>query len=161
MQTLTLGGDKFTVNPMASAWESFTLQPLMAPVLELFNEADKIPEILASLAGTDLAELDVMQVLPAVPPVARAVARALGKIPPPDLAAICKALFAVVIVEPNGASKGVVLADVFAILMRGRTLDTWRLLYACVRENYPDFFALLPARGGAQKAESPTAVSNT
>jgi hypothetical protein len=46
------------------------------------------------------------------------------------------------------------LMPIFDVKMRGRTVDTWRLVAFAVEVNYPDFFALLAAKRGAAPVET-------
>ena len=154
MRTLKLGGQTLEVFPLPSAWDSFALQPLIGPaVLELVGIIEAAPQ-LAALGGS---EADVFRALPLIAP---ALKKALRSVLPADLRAIMDALFDPVMVETAPGVK-VAFKTVGAAMMMGRTLDTWRLLVACIRENYPDFFALLPGKDAAAPEASDSKASTT
>ncbi len=52
--------------------------------------------------------------------------------------------------------------DNYDVVMAGRTIDTWKLLWTSVQLNYADFFKALSAKGASVAAPvSPSAPSTT
>jgi hypothetical protein len=151
---IILGGTKFNVGRLASAWQTFEIQPLLGPgVMELFRVFEALPKI---LDGGSVADMDAMALLPSVAPV---IGSALSKIPPRDLRQLTETLLSATTVEIAGRS--VNLVEVYAATMQGRTIDTWKLLFVALKENYPDFFGLFAAKGGSKAAASGSGASST
>ena len=139
-----IGSNTFALSPL-TAMQSFTLQPRLAPAL---TEAGVV---LAKLAAGDgvagLLNAEVDAVLP------RAIGRFFEKLPPAELEAITRILLQSATMDGTALFAQVEgQGDPFNILMRGRTLDVWRLIWFAVEVNYPDFFALLPGKGAGEKA---------
>lgn len=145
MPERVIGGSRFTVEPLP-AMRAFVLQVRLAPALA---------EVLGALgglqgSGAELSRLDVSALAPAF-------GRVAAKLPPAELEAITRELLG------SARCDGVSLfsvdkGDRFDVVMAGRAIDTWQLLFFAVEVNYPDFFARLGAsRAGLPAAASPPA----
>jgi hypothetical protein len=171
-----IGGNRFTVAPL-TAMRSFVLQPRLAPVIAevaalVFAalESDAVKELMGAGADGGAVDLKAMTVdqfmsldldLGAhADQLVNAVSRICTKLPPKELEGITRELL-------QGAQMdGKFLfgddGNPFDVLMRGRTIDTWRLLFFAVQVNYPDVFSRRAANGGATPAPgSASAVSTT
>ena len=154
MRTLKLGGQTFKVFPLPNPYHTFAYQPLIGPpVLELLGFVEKLPQ-LAMLGGSDA---DVMRVLPVIAPV---LSKALQAISPENLETILNKFFEPVMVETSPGIE-VPMATAGKALMVGRTVDMWRLLLACIQENYGDFFDLLPGKDATAPEGSASKASTT
>ena len=131
---------------------------------ELRREAETRPVLV--WAGSEpraaLLDVDVQQIAELALP---ALERACRLLPRGELATITRELLeGATLVGPAGAvllfgqQIGPNVVDTFDSAFRGRTIDTWRLLWFALRTHYPDLFGLLAARGGTAKATaSPSA----
>lgn len=148
MSELILGSDKFNVDPL-DAWSTFELQAKIAPPV-----AEVMGVLGTELGSGNVADLDVSALGPAV-------GKFFGHFAQPgSLRALVRELLANATM--NGSPLVTTAGDPFAVLMRGRTVDTWKLLWFAVQVNYPDFFGLLGAsRGGPSSKPSPSVTSAT
>lgn len=135
MNDITLGSNLFCV-PALPAMRAFALQPRVAPAVAT------LVATLGEMGGT-LAEMDVAALGPAM-------SKFCAALPAAELEAVTRELLADATVD------GVQLLPVFDAKMRGRTMDTWRLLWHALKVNYPDFFGLLAARRAGGEAASPS-----
>jgi hypothetical protein len=135
---IDLGKNKFDV-PAPSGMRSFALQQRIIPV------AGRVAGVFLHLLGSDdiesLANTDVVKVLPAAMPH---IGHIFSEMPPGELEAITRELL------KDAKCDGLQLfgspgGDAFDALMRGRTIDTWKLLWHAVGVWYPDFFDLARA----------------
>lgn len=165
-----IGGNRFEVFPL-DAMQSFTLQPRIAPIIAEVGalvlaalQSDAAQQLVGG--GTDLKTMSIEQFLALdldvgvlAEQLVVAVGRICQKLPPADLKAILRELLA------NAKMDGQALftqnGDPFLQLMRGRTLDTWRLLFFSVQVNYPDVFSRRAATGGATPAAVSASVAST
>lgn len=150
-----IGKDKFSVD-LIDPWESFLLEPILLPVV-----AEIVPAVMAAVnvlndqaGGGKVADLEFAQVLPVLDAIAPAVGKAFSKLPPDKLDFVARKLLANATM--NGQPLFMEGADPIRVLLRGRTLTIWRVLYASLQENYADFFGVL-GRG----ARSPAGDSGT
>jgi hypothetical protein len=151
---ITLGKDSFEV-PTPPAWDSWELQQRVLPVFG--RVAGAVLHFLGRAPDHDLEklkEVDVMEVLPAVLPHLGAI---FSEMPPGEFGAISRALLR------NATMNGMPLfteqGNPYDALMRGRTMDTWRLLVYALRVWYPDFFGYVVGRlGNTGGKESRTAA---
>jgi len=135
----TIGGNVFSVVPLP-AMRSFALQPRLAPALA------EVVGVLGSLSG----DLDVGALGPAV-------GRFFAKLPADELEAVTRELLAGATMD--GAQLFTAAGNPFDLVMRGRTLDVWRLLAFAVEVNYPDFFALVRRGAGGEEKGSRSEAS--
>ncbi len=153
---IQIGNTKFEV-PEPSAMRSFALQQRVLPV------AGRLVGVLLQVFGKTadfdfekFAELNVTQALPIALP---ALGEVVSLMPPGELEAITRELLrdatadGMKLVGTNAAG------DLFDTVMRGRTLDTWRLLWHALKVWYPDFFALAgPWRAAGVPKAQPSAA---
>jgi len=156
---LVLGGNVFVVNPL-SALRSFALQPRIAPPLaEVFGVLASLKTTVQS-AGNALemadkvgienlldADIDIESVIPVV-------GRFFSKLPADELMSLVRELLSGATMDniPLFTANG----DPFDVKMRGRTMDTWKLMWHAIKVNFPDFFGLLGASVGAKQEEAPS-----
>lgn len=181
--TLRIGNDVFTVSPLL-AEASFLLQPKIVPILP---DVGELYGIFTQAAAAVLSELKAPPAAAGAPQeseapaagaggegvspeqlaaasqlateyVARAsaaVARLCAKLPPDELRYIMRTLLQGATM--NGAQLYTPQGNPIDVLLRGRTLDVWRLLIHAVKVSYPDFFGLadaLRARVAAAKSSA-------
>lgn len=160
MKTLTIGSDTFTVD-LIDPWESFLLEPLIMPIV-----ADLVPAVMAGMSTAQeqagerpLGDLNIAEILPVLDAIAPQVGAALARVTPKLLDEVSRKLL------QNATMNGAPLfspvaggGDPIRILLRGKTLIIWKLLFAAMRENYADFFVLL-GRDAASKAAGSSATS--
>lgn len=136
MTTKTIGGSVFTVVPLP-AMQSFTLQ------------ADIFPAVTAAIAElggvTDLGEVDLVV-------MGRAAAAFFREMPRQRLDAIVRELLQGATMD--GKQLFTPAGNPFDVLMRGRALDTWQLLWLALEVSYPDFFGRLAGLAGAAVAKA-------
>lgn len=158
---LRIGERLYTVQPL-SAMRSFTLQPRLLPAvseaLALFFGL--VRDVAKS--GGDEAKLDVGALLEAdvdLDKLVQSFSRVAEKLPPAELEAITRTLLA------GATCNGTLLfaavqgeGDTFDVLMRGRMVEVWRLLWHAVRVNYPDFFALRAGPAAPAAGANPSAA---
>lgn len=161
-----IGKDVFTVSPL-TAMRSFVLQPRIGPVLaEAGALFFGVVRDVATKAGDDV-EVDVRALLESevdLDKVAASLGRLFGKLAPAELESITRELLAGSTM--NGAMLFAAVdgaGDMFNVLLRGRTLDVWKLVWHALRVNYPDFFGALAGSAVLQSAgaASPSAGSST
>lgn len=174
MPQITIGGTVFNVEPM-DGLRSFDLQPRIAPIVgELVRVVTGALETGMIKAGADgkpgELSLDNLDTGPLLEVALPALTRVCGMLPRGELGTITRELLTgATVIGAQGAAllfgapvPGGATVDTFGQLMRGRTLDTWRLLFFALRTHYPDLFGLLAARGGAATATAnPSATSPT
>jgi len=165
--TITLGGDVFTLSLLGFE-ETCDLQPIVAPLLgdigRLFalaiGEASKL-----DMSTGDLAEADVLTLLPklggALGDAGDILASIARKLPAESLRTLRRTLLQGATMNGKPLYPTVEGGPVMInVLMQGRTLDGWRLLLFALKENYPDFFALLrPVVAGGKDSVSNSATS--
>ncbi len=140
-------GDKQFHVPPPGGMRSFGFQQRILPV------AGRVANVFLKLIGagqgeySKLAGEDIMRVLPVALPE---VGEVFSHMPPGELEVLARTLLG----DPKtGAAPGEAatcdkmplfgggVGDAFDGLMRGRTVDTWKLLWHAVEVWYPDFFA--------------------
>ncbi len=163
--TRKIGEDIFTISPLGYE-ETCDLQPLLAPALADFGRlyALFIGEMARLLQqhGAEVAEADVVTMLPelggSLDQASAIIAQVAAKLPATSLRTIRRTLLrgATMNSKPLYATtEG--QPDMINTLMRGRTIDGWKLLLFALEVNYPDFFALarpLAALGGRATSSS-------
>ena len=159
---IKLGSNTFSIN-LLSASDAFDLQPLLWPAV---SEALGALATLASSGKMDLTKIGeedeagaVEAIQKSSPVVIAAVAGIFNRLPVERLRDVRKQLL-------QGArcdNKELFSAqgDTFEVIMRGRTLDTWRLLIWALRCNYPDFFDLVGDALTAAKEKSSTSPTDS
>jgi len=150
----TIDGDVFTVEPML-AMRSFALQARLAPAF--FEAAATI----AQVVGDDPKSIGDLN-LEALAQYAPRLGAVFARMPPGEFEAIVRELLASATM--NGAPLFARVqgdGDPFQTLMRGRTLQTWKLLWFALEVHYPDFFASVRALGVKSKAAGASATSST
>lgn len=145
---LVIGKEVFDV-PRLTGMKTFTLQPLIAP--PLIEVIGTIAPLLMSGKEFSIDAVDVLEIIPVL-------SKFFGKLTPADLEKITRELL-------NGATRdGHALftenGDPFNVIMQGRTMVVWRLIWLSIQVNYPDFFGLLGAKGENAGAKVP-APSNS
>ena len=166
---IKIGNDVFTVEPLLGE-SSFLLQPLLVPILAdvaalygLFTSA--VVDLVGLKEGVTpegvaaaKAKLDqnVMSLLPEVQPALEKagpiIARLCAKLPAADLQHIMRTLLKGATF--NGQQLYTAQGNPIDIVMRGRTLDVWRLLIHALEVSYPDFFDLLRGPAAQPAAEA-------
>lgn len=180
--TLRIGNDVFTVSPLL-AEASFLLQPKIVPILP---DVGELYGIFTQAAAAVLSELKAPPAAAGAPQeseapapsagdgvspeqlaaasqlateymarASAAVARLCAKLPPDELRYIMRTLLQGATM--NGALLYTPQGNGIDVLLRGRTLDVWRLLIHAVKVSYPDFFGLadaLRARVAAAKSSA-------
>jgi len=155
---LQIGDRLYNVQPL-TAMRSFVLQPRLAPVVA--EAAALFFGVARGVAGGD-TEISVAALLEAdvdLDKLVQAFGRIAEKLPPRELEDITRQLLAGATCNEQllfAAVQGA--GDPFDVLMRGRALETWRLLWHAVRVNYPDFFAALAGSAAPAPAASPSAA---
>lgn len=170
-----IGGDLFEVS-LLDFETTCDLQPLLAPALADFlalyalgiGEAARImgTEDGASLLEREIGEV-IVEKLPEVTEslgkVSEVVARLAQKLPPETLRKIRRTLLQGATMNGKplySTAQG--QGDAIGVLLRGRTMDFWRLLMFALEANYPDFFVLFRRGGGArEKASSPSGLTSS
>lgn len=151
---ILLDGQVFTVAEL-DPWITFPMQMRIWPAV-----AEVIGAALSGMKGIekpeDLLEIDLSQIDPVV--FTTAIGRICKILPAPELEALTNVLLNFSTGVINGRAIQVIDNGRLNIAMKGRTIDTWKLLFHSVRVNYPDFFARLGAKEGAPKAENPSAT---
>jgi hypothetical protein len=141
---ITLGKHCFDV-PLPRGMSSWALQQRVIPV------AGRVAGVFLSLLGsTDietLADTDVTKVLPAAMPH---IGHVFSEMPQGELEAITRELLRDAKWGDEGKNPSMQLfgspgGDAFDSVMRGRTIDTWKLLWHAIGVWYPDFFDLARA----------------
>jgi hypothetical protein len=137
---ITLGGNTFVLQPLL-AKQSWMLQPRIAPpLLEVFRLLPMVQTDIKSVLDLDTNILiDIMN-------------NFFKKLPPDEIYAVTSVLLtgATMDGKPLFTESG----NPFDILMRNRTIDTWRLLWFAIQLNYADFFMALGAKSGKAKGEA-------
>lgn len=157
-----IGPNTFRVEQLP-AMRSFVLQPRILPVaaevvglfLDTLGKAGKTAgEVsIASLLDMDLAATAETFVA--------AVARCCLKLPPSELETITRELLCGATCDGQLLFQFDGKPGTFDLVMRGRTIDTWRLLFFAVQVNYPDFSSAVADLRKGSTAASPSAGSNT
>jgi len=164
---VNIGGDVFTVNPLAGE-RSFLLQPKLAPAV---SEIVRLAVLFFRAVGAAGESADAENEVPAEKMAAAAetvldeasdiIARLCAKLGP-DLQPIMRELLAGATMNGKPLYGQPGAGNPIDGLMRGRTMDMWKLLAHAMTVSYPDFFGLLRAFRGAKKAapsETPTTSS--
>lgn len=168
MAEITLGTDLFTVNPLPGE-ESFVFQPRILPlVAELValvgvtsGDAPPAPEE-PVVPPEDSAEPPTPATKPArklgdiLAEAAPIVQRACAKMPPEELRVVLRTLLRGATM--NGKPLYTEQGNPINVLMRGRTIDLWKLVMFALQVSYPDFFGLFR---GLQKKFAAAAGSET
>lgn len=144
-----IGGNVFCVTPLP-AMRSFTLQPRLAPALAAVAEGIGAIGNLAEKQDLDAIELA------AIAPV---VTRFFHALPPDRLEMVTRELLAGATMDgrPLFTAEG----NPFDVLMRGRSIDVWKLLWFALEVNYPDFFGAVAGKGARPAAANPSEASTT
>ena len=169
--TTTIDGHVFTI-PLIAPWDSFLLAPELVPIVgEILPAALRAREQLALAAvekarqvAKDGGKVDALDVnlglddlAPALDAILPALARVCSAMPRDKLDRIARTLLDPV--QMDGKPLFTEGASPINVFLAGKPSTIWRLLIAAVRENFADFFALLPAKGPAgQKEASPSAT---
>src|SRR6185295_1782591 len=141
---ITLGKHVFDVL-LPRGMSSWALQQRIIPV------AGRVAGVLLHLLGSSdvekLADTDVTEILPAALPH---IGHVFSEMPQGELEAITRELLRDAKFGDEGKVPSAQLfgspgGDAFDLLMRGRTLDTWKLLWHAIGVWYPDFFDLARA----------------
>ena len=152
---ITLGKNQFDV-PAPAGMRSFSLQQRILPV------AGRIVSVLAHLLGLGDGDLKSMldkDLTAILPEAAPEIGRIFSEMPPGELEGITRELLRDAKCDKMplfGAS-----GDPFDLLMRGRTTDTWKLLWHALEVWYPDFFGLARGYRAAASQASPSEESST
>lgn len=169
--TLTLGDKIFTVNPLPVE-DSFDLQPKLAPILpeigklvalfvrkrdeisalEVDEKADAPTKKEALDKAIDLATVALDELAPIVQ-------RVSALLQPAELRYIRRTLLrgaacgSQMLYRDDASSDG----QPINILLAGRTMDVWRLMFFALRVSYPDFFEMPAlakiAKGSGQNSQ--------
>lgn len=163
MADLKIGDRNYEV-PELPAFESFTMQPRLAPIIAevavlAFGALSKLKD--EDGKDLDLKNMSIEQFMALdvgidTDAVLAAVARVCAKLPQPDFKRLVRDLLGGA--RCNGAQLFTENGNPFDVLMRGRTLETWRLLFFAVQINYPDVFSRRGASGAQSPAASPSAA---
>jgi hypothetical protein len=142
---ITLGKQKFIV-PVPHHMRTWALQQRLFPVAG--NLAAAFVVILGKSDLRSILESEIIQSLPTALPH---LGRVFADLPAGELEQITRILLG----DPKAGAKedevatcdGVALfsrdeGDAFDTILRGRTMDTWRLLVHAMGVHYPDFFVL-------------------
>lgn len=156
-------GDKIFEIPSPPAMRSFALQQSILPVAGRF--AGVLAQVLGAGNMEELLKKEVVSVLPSVLP---GLGEIFSMMPPGELERITRTLLAdatcamadgakVRIFAPAGSTGG----DLFDSLLKGKTIDIWRLLLHALEVWYPDFFGrarvlFVAAKGKAKDSEAST-----
>jgi len=148
---IKIGGNSFDV-PAPGGMRSFSLQQRILPVAG--RVANVFLQLLSGSGVVSVADLssvleaDVLRVLPIAMP---AIGEIFSTMPKGELEGITRELLGDATCDKVplfGSPKG----DAFDLMMQGRTLDTWRLLWYAMEVWYPDFFARAAKFLGGVKA---------
>ncbi len=150
--------------PIPSGMRSFALQQKLLPV------AGRVANVFVQLVGNvkdvaDIAGADVIRVLPLAMPH---VGEIFSQMPDGQLESIVRTLLG----DPKtGAIESATCdklplfsagSDAFDALMRGKTVDTWKLVLHALEVWYPDFFGAVRGYLGPTAAKaSPSPGSDT
>ncbi len=137
-----IGPDVFTVAALP-AMRSFILQPRLAPLLGIVIEALAGAQRRGISSLKDLVDHED-DVLALIGPV---IGKLSSVLPPVELEAITKELLYGAAM--NGRALFTPEGNPFDVVMRGRTMDTWRLLLFALEINYPDFSGALGSIGAS------------
>lgn len=166
---IRIGNDAFSV-PTPGGMRSFALQQRIIPV------AGRVASVFLQLVGgakdlPSLLEADVLRVLPQAMPH---VGEIFASMPPGELEAITRILLGPgpsgepgAVCDRNGLKLplfGAPGGDTFDMVMQGRTVDTWKLLWHALEVWYPDFFGrarTFLAPGAKEKPSEASATSTT
>lgn len=138
---ITIGDTTFDV-PQPGAMASFALQQRILPIAgRLVACFFRVLGIAPDAEASQLAGMDVAKVLPQALPY---VGEVLAAMPPGELEAITRALLGKATFSKGGSKQlalfGGASGDVFDAVMRGKTIETWHLLWHALEVWYPDFF---------------------
>ena len=162
--TRKIGNDTFAISPLGFE-ESCDLLPLWLPAAADFGALYAL--FLGTMAkaageGEDVGALDVLDLLksasPALSDASAILARISDKLPPDKLRTIRRKLLAGSTMNDTPLyAMGPGQPDLIGSLLKGRTLDGWRLMIFALEVNYPDFFELVrPFVGSGKKDVSST-----
>lgn len=169
MAEITIGIDQFTVNPLPGE-ESFVFQPRVLPLVA------ELVALVGVASGDEAPTAPEEPVVPSDDPVepppaparpsrklgdilaeaAPIVQRACAKMPPEELRTILRTLLRGATM--NGKPLYTEQGNPINVLMRGRTIDLWKLVMFALQVSYPDFFGLFRA---LQKKPAAVAGSET
>jgi len=142
-------GDRLYQIEALPALRAFTLQSKVAPIA--IEIVDGLGGVLKNVKGTlkDFLEQNVLDLLPLATPV---LSRVFAKLTETDLEEITKTLLW------NTRCNGQCLftqegSGSFDVVMRGRPMETWQLLFHAIQVNYPDFFEMFAGKGKAVPAQ--------
>lgn len=151
---IKIGDYSFDV-PAPPAMRTFSLQQRILPVV------GRVLGVLFSIGGkavdTDLTKLKGGEIMALLPQAAPAIGEVFAAMPPGELEDLTRELLRDATVDGWGGASKVKLFDgpggAFDAVMKGRSLDVWKLLWHALEVWYPDFFALAASsNGGAEKA---------
>lgn len=169
MASIVLGGTPFTVEPLFAS-DSFELQPRVMPILLALFRAQMTIVDAAGGKIENLGDLkvDISLVGPVLDQLAPIAEQACRNLPRGELKLLLRDVL------KTSTANGIPLfgaptdiggqtANPFELIMRGRTLDTWKLLIFALRTHYPDFQGAFAAIGSAAKAATaaPSEASTT
>jgi hypothetical protein len=157
---IQIGSDVFAVPP-PRGMKSFALQQRILPIA---GQIARVFLHLLDLKGDDVEKLldtDVKQLFALVPVALPAIGGIFSSMPPGELDAITREMLGEATYVLNGKGKPLRLFgaggdDAFDLVMRGRAIDTWKLLWHALEVWYPDFFALGARRREDAREESPS-----
>lgn len=150
--TKQIGDHLYGVEPLP-AMRAFILQPKIAPAMS--EVARAISQVIGSrnIGLLMVGDTDVLDAIGAC------VTKFCETLPPKELEAITRDLLWSATRDniPLFTSNG----DTFDVVMRGHTMDVWKLLYLALEANYPDFFDVIGGFVKKLQAASPSEESST
>lgn len=149
--TRTIGGNVFRIS-LLDYEATCDLQPLIVPALADFGRLYALYFAQVAKLATehaDLADLEVSaavtsilpDLLPSLEVASRIISDIASKIPADRMRIIRRGLLTGATMDGKplyAVNSGG--ADLIGVLMRGRTIDGWKLLMFAMEVNYPDFF---------------------
>ena len=164
--TRKIGNDTFSIS-LLSFEETCDLLPLWIPAAADFGALYAL--FLGTMAkaagdGEDVGGLEVMDLLrsasPALSEASAILARISEKLPPDKLRLIRKKLLTGATMNDTPLyAMGPGQPDLIGSLLRGRTLDGWRLMIFALEVNYPDFFEIVRPFVGSGKKDGSSSSS--
>ena len=169
MPTIKIGGNTFGVVELP-AMRTCELEPLVWPLLPdvaalcavFLEEAPGLADKVVGAVGAD-TEVDASAIARAVPivmpmleRVGVIIERIARKFPPGALSSLTRELL--IGATMDGAQLFTANGDPYDLLMRGRTIDAWKLRLFALRVNFPDVFRIVPGASGSAGTVGPSAA---